>query len=346
MKISKNKEEYNLFLTEIKEKIRTAQYEAIKSVNKRLIRLYWDIGKKIVEKQETLGWGKAIVETLAKDLQKEYSGIKGFSAQNLWYMRQFYLHYKANAKLQPLVGEISWVKNIILLSKCKDDSEREFYIIMSKKFGWTKNVLIHQIENKSYEKYMLNQTNFDKSLPVKYKQKAKLAIKDEYTFDFLELCEEHSEKELETALIARVKSFLGEMGNYGNYFCLIGSQCRLEINDKEYFIDLLLYHRKLKCLIAIDLKIGEFIPEFAGKMQFYLSILDEKLRLEGENPSIGIIICKSKDRTIVEYALKEAKKPIGVATYRITSSLPKKLSQYLPSNAEIRENLNKFSLFQ
>ena len=326
--------EYSRFLLDIKVRIKEAQYAALKSVNKELIQLYWDIGKKIVEKQE---WGRSIVENLAKDLQKEFPGMKGFSVQNLWYMRQFYLNYNNNAKLQPLVGEISWAKNLVIMSKCKDDLEREFYLKMTKKFGWTKDVLIHQIENKSYEKYLLNQTNFDKTVPVKYQNQAKLAVKDEYTFDFLELGEEHSEKELETALLEKTRRFLIEMGGQ---FCYIGNQYRIEVNDKEYFIDLLLYHRKLKCLIALELKIGEFAPEFAGKMQFYLSLLDNQVKLEEENPSIGIIICKSKDRTIVEYALKEAKKPIGVATYKLTAQLPKNLLRYLPSTEEIVRKLN------
>ncbi|MBI2137408.1 DUF1016 domain-containing protein, partial [Candidatus Woesearchaeota archaeon] len=261
---------YADFLIQVKERIRKAQYDALKAVNKELISLYWDIGSMIVDKQEEFGWGKSIVENLAKDLQKEYPGIKGFSVQNIWYMRQFYVHYKDNAKLQPLVGEISWVKNIMILGKCKDDSEREFYIRMTRKFGWTKDVLINQIENKSYEKHLLNQNNFDKTLPEKYKIQAKLAVKDEYTFDFLELGEEHSEKELEKALAEKIKHFLTEMGGY---FCFIGSQHRIEIEDEEFFIDLLLYHRKLKSLIAIELKIGDFKPEYAGKMQFYLSAL-------------------------------------------------------------------------
>ncbi len=327
-------DDYQHFLIEIKQRIREAQYSALKAVNKELIGLYWDIGRKIVEKQ---AWGKSIVETLAKDLQKEYPGIKGFSPQNLWYMRQFYANYKDNQKLQPLVGEISWAKNLIVMSRCKDDLEREFYIKMTKKFGWTKDVLIHQIENKSYEKYLLNQTNFDKTVPVKYQNQAKLAVKDEYTFDFLELGEEHSEKELETALMEKVRRFLIEMGGL---FCYIGNQYRLEVNNKEYFIDLLLYHRKLKCLIALELKIGEFTPEFAGKMQFYLSLLDDKVKLKEENASMGIIICKSKDRTIVEYALKESKKPIGVSTYKLTAQLPKNLLKYLPSTEEIVEKLS------
>jgi len=331
-----NTKEYRAFIAEIKERIRASQYEALKSVNRELINLYWDIGKSIVEQQEKHGWGKSIVENLAGDLQKEYPGIRGFSVGNLWRMRNFYSKYHPIPKLAPMVREISWTKNVIIMEKCKDDLEREFYITMTKKFGWTKNVLIHQIENKSYEKYLLNQTNFDDVLPAKYQKQAKLAVKDEYTFDFLELGDGHSEKELENALIARIKSFLTEMGGY---FCFIGSQYRIEINDKEFFIDLLLYHRKLKCLVAIDLKIGEFIPEFAGKMQFYLSVLDTGVKLEDENSSIGIIICKNKDKTIVEYALKESKKPMGVSTYTITSQLPKNISKYLPSGEEISKRM-------
>lgn len=334
-KLSSNKE-YSHFLLEIKARIKEAQYSALKAVNTELIQLYWDIGKKIIEQQDKHGWGKAIVENLAGDLQKEYPGIKGFSVQNLWYMRQFYVNYKDNAKLQPLVGEISWAKNLIIMSKCKAELETEFYIKMTKKFGWTKDVLIHQIENRSYEKYLLNQTNFDKTMPVKYQSQAKLAVKDEYTFDFLELGEEHSEKELELALMEKVRRFLIEMGGL---FCFIGNQYRLEVNGKEYFIDLLLYHRKLKCLVALELKIGEFAPEFAGKMQFYLSLLDDRVKLDEESPSIGIIVCKSKDRMIVEYALKEAKKPIGISTYKLTSKLPQNLLKYLPSTEEIADKL-------
>ncbi len=337
MKSISHEKKYADFLVEIKQRIKEAQYSALKAVNKGLITLYWDIGRRIVEQQEKHGWGKAIVETLAKDLQKEYAGIKGFSVQNVWYMRQFYVKYKDHAKLQPLVGEISWAKNLVIMGKCKEEPKIEFYLKMTKQFGWTKNVLIHHLENQSYEKYLRNQTNFNKTVPVKYQNQAKLAVKDEYTFDFLELEGEHSEKELEAALMERVRRFLIEMGGH---FCYIGNQYRLEIDNKEYFIDLLLYHRKLKCLIAIELKVSEFAPEFAGKMQFYLSVLDDKAKLDGENDSIGIIICKSKSRTVVEYALKETKRPIGVSTYKITSELPKQLSKYLPSKEEIVKKLD------
>src|SRR3989339_729164 len=329
-------EEYGAFLKEIKQRILASQYTALSVVNKELINLYWDLGKKIVEKQEQLRWGKSIVETLAKDLQKEYPGIKGFSSQNLWYIRQFYTNYKDNQKLQPLVGEISWTKNIVIFSKCKDELEREFYIKMTKKFGWTKNILIHQIENKSYEKYLLNQTSFDDNLPAKYKDQAKLAVKDEYIFDFLELSDNYSEKQLEGALISKINRFLLEMGDN---FCFVRSQYRIEIDDEEYFIDLVLYHRKLRSLIAIELKVGKFKPEYAGKMQFYLSVLNDTVKMDNENSSIGIIICKEKNRTVVEYALKDVRKPIGIATYKITSSLPTALSKYLPSKKKIVERL-------
>ena len=333
-------EKLKSFIIEIKNRISKAQYEALKAVNKEQIQLYWDIGNMIVDKQTSLSWGKSVVKTISEELQKEYPGIKGFSERNLWNMRNFYLEYAKNEKLQPLVAEISWTKNVLIMQKCKDDMEREFYIQMTKRYGWTKNVLIHQVENKSYEKFLLNQTNFDSSVPEKYKKQAKLAVKDEYTFDFLELNDNHEESELETALVNNIRKFLIEMGGY---FTFIGNQYRVEVEGNEYYIDLLLYHRALRSLVAVELKIGEFKPEYAGKMQFYLSILNDRIRLKNENPSIGIIICKSKKRTVVEYALNESRLPIGVATYDIKGKLPESLSKYLPSPEEIAAHLKIFN---
>ena len=324
--------DYSALLGEIKERIRTAQLEALRNVNRELVALYWDIGWMIAEKQRVANWGDGVVQQLASDLRKEFPGVGGFSVQNLWYMRQFHLAYHGHEKLQPLVGEISWTKHLVIMAKCKDDLEREFYIRMTSKFGWSKNVLIHQIENQTYEKTLLGQTNFDKTLTPELRAQAKLAVKDEYTFDFLELGEAHAERELERALIARIEDFLREMGGL---FAFVGSQFRLEVDGKEYFIDLLLFHRRLKCLVAVELKVGEFEPEFVGKMQFYLAALDDIVREAGENASIGIILCKEKRRTIVEYALRDARKPIGVATYRLVKRLPKELRGQLPSPAEI-----------
>lgn len=234
--------DYTQLLFDIKERIRSAQYEALKAVNKEQIALYWDIGSMIVERQRGKTRGKAIVENLAKDLQAEFPGISGVSSANLWRMRTFYATYTGNKKLAPLVREISWSKHIVIFEKCKDDLKREFYIRMTRKFGWTKNVLLQQIENNAYEKTLLNQTNFDKTVASTIRKQAKLAVKDHYTFDFLELGDQHSERELECAIISRVEHFLREMGGM---FTFMGSQYRVEVNGEEYFIDLVLYHRML-----------------------------------------------------------------------------------------------------
>jgi len=324
--------DYAQLLAEVKERVRSAQYAALKAVNTELVGLYWDLGRMIVERQEQAGWGKSVVERLSQDLRREFPGVGGFSVQNLWYMRQFHMEYRGDERLQPLVGEIAWAHNLVIMSKCKAPLEREFYLRMTRKFGWSKKVLIHQIDNQSYEKSLSGQTNFDQTLTPELRVQAKLAVQDEYTFDFLELAEEHGERELERALITRVEDFLRAMGGR---FAFMGSQYRLEVDGREFFLDLLLFHRRLRALVAIELKIGDFQPEFVGKMQFYLTALDRQVRQEDENPSIGIILCKEKSRTIVEYALHDATKPIGVATYQITKTLPKEFKGQLPKPEEI-----------
>lgn len=330
--------EYIKFLTEIKSRIRLAQYEALKSVNTEMLRMYWDIGKTISERQKKHAWGKSVVKNLAHDLQSEFPGMQGYSADNLWRMRKYYLNFKDKEKLAPLVQEISWSKVILIMEACESDLQQEFYIKMTKKFGWTKNVLRHQIDNQTYEKTLLNQTNFKKTLPDTIKNQASLAVKDEYTFDFLDLGEQHAEMELERAILAKMNQFLIEMGGL---FSFIGNQFRLEVNGDEFFIDILLYHRRLKCLVAIELKIGKFQPEHVGKMQFYLAALDKTVKQKDENPSIGIILCREKRRTVVEFALKESNKPIAVSEYRITSTLPKKLQKELPEPEQIRHIIDK-----
>jgi predicted nuclease of restriction endonuclease-like (RecB) superfamily len=327
-----------VFITDVKHKVRAAQYEALKAVNTELINLYWEIGKSIAEKQSE-NWGKSVVATLSKELQKEFPKISGFSEANLWLMSQFYTEYQPVEILEPLVREISWSKHIAILKKCKNTQERQFYILATKKFGWTKNVLIHQIENKTFEKYLLNQTNFDRTLSENIKNQASLAVKDEYVFDFLELADEHSEYELEQGLIQNVRSFLLEIGHN---FTFVGNQYRLAVGNKEYFIDLLLYHRQLQCLVAVELKIGEFLPEYKGKMEFYISVLNDTVKLPHENSAIGIIICKSKDRTIVEYSLNTGNLPIGVATYTTSNSLPDEYVRLLPSVDEISDKINEY----
>jgi len=332
--------QYESLLGEIKERIRSAQLAALRQVNRELITLDSDIGRLIVARQEGDTWGKSVVANLARDLQAEFPGASGFSAANLWRMKLFYESYGTEEKLAPLVREISWSHNVVILEKCKDTAEREFYIRSAQRFGWTRNVLVHQIENRTYQKTLFNQTNFAEALPPEIRDRAQVAVKDEYTFGFLELAAEHSERELERALTARVEDFLLEMGGM---FTFVGSQYRLSVGERDYFIDLLLYHRRLRTLVAIDLKIGEFLPEYVGKMQFYLAALDDKVKFQGEGPSIGIILCKSKDRTIVEYALRRASSPIGVATYEITDSLPAELRGELPAPAQVARLLENIS---
>lgn len=325
-----------LFRDEITTRIRSAQYEALKAVNKEMIALYWEIGKRITEHQTTLGWGKSVVETLSRDIQKEFPGIQGFGARNMWDMARFYTEYQSNEILQPLVAEISWSKHIVILTKCKDNRQRQFYILATKKFGWTKDVLINKIELETYEKYLLGQNNFDKTLPENIRNQAILAVKDEYTLSFMGLDDEHSEYELEQAIVKNIRAFLME---FGTDFSFIGNQYRIEIEDKEYFIDLLLYSRRLQAMIAIELKIGEFKPEYKGKMEFYLNVLNDTVKLPHENPAIGIIICKSKKRMIVEYALKSSTMPIGIATYNLSSELPDAYKELLPDSEEIARKI-------
>ena len=228
--------EYALLLAEVKERVRSAQYTALRAVNTELVGLYWDIGRMIVDRQTDAEHGSAIAEQLAYDLRAEFPGISGFSRRNVFYMREFYLLYRDDERVQPLVAQIGWTHNLVIFQRCKEPLEREFYIRMTRKFGWSKNVLIHQIDNQSYEKSLLGQTNFDQALTPELRAQAKLAVKDEYTFDFLELGEEHSERELERALIARIEDFLRAMGGM---FAFMGSQYRLEVDGEEFFIDLL-----------------------------------------------------------------------------------------------------------
>lgn len=327
---------YADILSFISLKIKTAQARAMGSVNRELIEVYRDIGRVIHEQQIQGDWGDSVVDRLAQDLQKSFPGMRGFSSRNLWRMRDFQQTYEGNQKLTTLSAEISWSHNVAILSKCKDPLEREFYMKMAKRNGWTYRVLIHHIEGGTFEKTMVAQSNFKKNLPTNLHPEAILVAKDEYALDFLGLADEHSEHELEKAIVKNIEAFLREVGTSISF---LGSQYRIEMEGQEFFIDLLFYHRRLKSLIAVELKVSEFVPEYVGKMQFYLAVLDDKVRLEGENPSIGIILCKSKKRTVVEYALKDTNKPINVASYHLVKKLPKELQKELPSLEQMEKLL-------
>ncbi len=326
--------EYIKFLNEIKSRIVTARIQAVRSVNKELIKLYWDIGRTIVQRQKKYKWGDAVVEKLANDLKKDFETTFGFSTQNLWYMRQFYLEYKDDSILQQLVGELPWGHNILIFSRIKNKKEREYYLKASVEMGWSRNVLLNQIKAGAYTFYLKQKThNFPKVLPVYLAEQADEAIKSVYNLDFLGITKQVLERELEKRLVERIKRFILELGKG---FSFIGNQYRLKLENNEYFVDLLFFNRLLKCLVAIELKTGKFEPEYAGKMDFYLHLLDEQEKLKDENPSIGIILCAAKDNIVVEYALRSAKKPVGVAEYYLTSKLPKYLAGKLPDANALR----------
>ena len=329
--------DYPQFLTAITQRVREAQYQALQLVNREQLQLYWDLGRLIADRQQHTGWGKGIVETLAHDLQTEFAGLSGFSASNLWRMRAFYLAYADDEVLAPLVRELGWSLNVVILEKSQSAHERLFYVTQARQYHWTKATLLQQFKAQAYQRTLTAQHNFEQTLPGPSQSSAVLALKDEYLFDFLELSVPHSEYELEQALLANVRRFLSEMGGD---FTFISNQYRLELAGQEYFIDLLLFHRELQCLVAVELKIDEFRPEYAGKMNFYLSVLNQTVRKPHEQPSIGIIICQSKNRTVVEFALRDVNKPIGVATYTYTDTLPSELRPFFPSNEELVRRLD------
>lgn len=333
MKYDKN---YKDFLNEIKQKIIDAQLKAAQSVTEELIKLYWSIGEGIVNKQAQFGWGKSIVEQLSKDLQKDFNATNGYSPQNLWFMRKFYLEYKHYPNLQQLVREIPWGQNIVIFHKIKSEKEREYYIRATAQMGWSRNVLLNQIKAKAYQRQlsMDKRHNFPKALPAHLAEQAEESIKSKYNLDFLGIAKPVLERELERRLIEKMKQFILELG-YG--FSFIGNQYRLTLGKNEYFVDLLFFNRKLKALVALELKTSRFQVEFAGKMDFYLHLLNEQVKMKDENPAIGIILCAEKDNIEVEYALRSVKNPVGVAEYQLTTKLPKKLKGKLPTAKELKK---------
>lgn len=332
--------DYLEFLGAIKNRIRDARISASRVVNKELISLYWDVGKGIVEKQENLGWGKSVVESLSHDLIVEFPGSSGFSPQNLWLMRQLFLEYRDRPILQQLVGEIPWGQNLLIMQKVKTDEERAYYLKATIEMGWSRNILLNQIKAHAYVRHALKakQHNFERALPVHLADQADKAMKDVYMLDFLGITKPVVEREMERRMIAAIKDVLLELG-YG--FSFLGNQYRIKVKDNEYFIDLLFYHRRLRCLVAVELKAGKFQPEYAGKMNFYLNLLDDYVREDVENPSIGIILCADRDNFEVEYALRGIEKPMGVAEYRLTNKLPKTLTDKLPDAKKLRQRIIK-----
>lgn len=344
--------EYRRFVEDLKVRVNSARLSAARAVNCDLILLYWDIGRGIVERQHVLGWGESVINKVSADLQEAFPATTGFSSRNLRDMKRLYLAYAdeanwrqavANLKetnpaqfLRHLVAEIPWGHNLLILNKLTVSAARLYYLRATAQFGWSRNVLLNQIKAGAYERAVTEKKthNFPLALPEYLAEQADEAMKSSYNLEFLGIRREIKEREFEDRLIERLRSFLLELG-YG--FCFVGRQHRLTVGQNEYFIDLLFYHRFLKALVAFELKVGPFEPEFSGKMDFYLNLLNDKERGIGDHPSLGIILCAEKDDVEVEYALKTKRNPIGVATYRLQSKLPGELKGKLPTAKQLSE---------
>jgi predicted nuclease of restriction endonuclease-like (RecB) superfamily len=319
---------YADLLHSLKDRIREAQVRASLSVNRELVLLYWQIGRDILERQETQGWGAKVIDRLAVDLRREFPEMKGFSSRNLKYMRAIAEAWTDARFVQQAAAQIPWFHNCVIIDKLSDAVEREWYIRQTIQNGWSRDVLVHQIESKLYRRQGKAITNFNRTLPQPQSDLAHQVLKDPYTFDFLSLDREARERDFERGLIEHLRAFLLELG-VG--FAFVGSQVHLEVGNQDFYLDLLFYHLRLRCFVVIDLKMSEFKPEYAGKMNFYLSAVDDLLRHNDDQPSIGIILCKAKNKVIVEYALRDTRKPIGVSGYKLIESLPKRLQGKLPT---------------
>lgn len=329
-------ETYKGLLKEIKDKVRSSQLKAAIAVNQEMIKLYWEIGSRLLEKQKNEGWGAKTIEKLAKDLKSSFPDIKGFSKTNLKYMVQFAREYPDFEISQQAVGQIPWGHNIALLQKIDNQEERIWYAKKTIENGWSRNVLVTWIENKLFHRQGKAVNNFKQTLPALQSDLAEQTLKDPYCFDFLALRENFEEKELENGLLEHIQKFLLELGAG---FAFIGRQYHLEVGGNDFYIDLLFYHTKLRCYCVIELKNTNFKPEYAGKMNFYLSAVDDLVRHPDDKPTIGMILCRVDNRFIVEYALRNITTPIGVSGYEveILESLPEDLKGSLPTIEQIEQ---------
>lgn len=361
---------YNSLLNEIKDRIRRAQIRAAVSANAEMILMYWDIGRMIHQRQQMEGWGAGIIPKLARDIRNELPEVKGFSERNIGYMIRFFREYgeppilqqavanlpRSSTKdetlfqsmekttpsgiklnLQQHVAKIPWGHNILLMEKVKDLTIRLWYIQQTIEQGWGRDTLAAMIRRKEYDRHGQAVSNFSTRLPTPQSELASRMLKDPYLFDFLTLEEPFHERELETGLIRHLEHFLLELGSG---FAFVGRQYHLEVSDKDFYLDLLFYHLKLRCFIVIELKKGDFKPEYAGKMNFYCSVVDDQLRNDTDQATIGLILCQTKDRILAEYALRDIHKPIGISDYELTRALPKNLKSSLPTVEEIEAELS------
>jgi len=329
-------EGYGDWLVEVKNRIHHAQQSATLAVNRELITLYWQIGKDILARQATQGWGAKVIERLASDLRSAFPDMKGFSRTNLLYMRSFAEAWPDQLIVQQAVGQLPWGHNLVLLSKLKSTEERLAYAEKTITHGWSRNVLMMQIESGLIEREGSAQTNFEHHLPKAQSDLARESLKDPYRFDFLALGNEAQEREIENALVQHVTEFLIELGAG---FAFVGKQVPLEVGGDDFYLDLLFYHLKLRCYIVIELKAGDFKPEHLGQLGFYLTAVDRHVKAPEDQPTIGLLLCKSKNKVVAEYALGGNTQPMGIAEYQLQQSLPKSMETNLPSIEQIEREL-------
>ena len=339
---------YAALLSELKARIRSARLRAAMAVNQELILLYWSIGRDILARQSAEGWGARVIDRLATDLRRDFPDMTGLSARNLKYMRAFAEAWPNESIVQQAVARLPWGHNVRLLEAVKGPAERLWYACQAVEHGWSRNVLVHQIESALFARQGNAVTNFARTLPAPQSDFAQELIKDPYNFDFLALGPEISERELERGLLDHLRALILELGKG---FAFVGSQYPLEVGGQDYYLDLLFYHLRLRCFVVIELKIEDFKPEFAGKMNFYLSAVDELVRHESDRPTIGIItigiiLCKGKNAVVVEYALRDTARPMGVAEYRMSPSLPPRLESELPTVQEFAREFPLMSVVQ
>ncbi len=332
---------YKNWLVAIKQTFLKSQLKAAVRVNSSLLEFYWQLGSEIVEKQKVSRWGDGFLKQLSQDLSSEFPDVKGFSLRNIKYIRQWYRFYMTDSIIgQQLVAQlcqIPWGHNIAIITKSSSHEEALYYVNSTIAQGWSRSVLVHQIESRLWQREGQAISNFSQTLPSLQSDLAEQTLKDPYVFDFLSLTKEYNERELEQSLVKHITQFLLELGAG---FAYVGKQVLLQVGQRDFYLDLLFYHTKLHCYVVIELKTTDFEPEHAGKLNFYIKAVDEQLRQNGDEATIGILLCKNKDKLVAEYALSDINKPIGVSEYQLTQSLPAKLKSSLPSIKEIEAELS------
>ncbi|AOK62588.1 PDDEXK nuclease domain-containing protein [Burkholderia ubonensis] len=333
-------DDYRSWLTDLKQRVEHARQRAAASANRELVTLYWQIGRDILERQQRQGWGAKVIDQLARDLKDAFPDMRGFSPRNLKYMRALAQAWPAPEFVQQPAAQLPWFHLCILLDKVKDPADRDWYAGKSLEHGWSRNVLAMQIDTQAHTRAGSAVTNFDARLPPPQSDLAREALKDPYVFDFLGLTEDAQERDIEQALTRHITRFLLELGAG---FAFVGRQYRLEVGGDEFFIDLLFYHLKLRCYVVVELKATPFRPDYAGQLNFYLSAVDAQLRAPEDQPTIGLLLCRERNRLVAEYALRGMANPMGVAEYQLLRQIPKSLESGLPSidriEAELRPDL-------